>query len=116
MFQIGIEMSAAAIPGAKSEISVQSQTEPATDASPPSTGPNYCYFCERSPGGQIRRSSSARRAFKELHPCASTGKSTGPCPGYVIDHVIPLGRGGEDQPGNMQWQTREEAAAKDRVE
>jgi len=41
---------------------------------------------------------------------------TGPCPGYIIDHVIALKRGGPDIPANMQWQTVEEAKAKDRVE
>jgi len=26
-------------------------------------------------------------------------------PGHVVDHIIPLKRGGADQPWNMQWQT-----------
>jgi hypothetical protein len=34
----------------------------------------------------------------------------------VIDHVVPLKRGGLDAPENMQWQSREAAKAKDRVE
>ena len=38
------------------------------------------------------------------------------CPGYVIDHIIALKRGGPDTPANMQWQTVGEAKAKDRVE
>ncbi len=37
-------------------------------------------------------------------------------PGYVIDHVKPLECGGADSPGNMQWQTKAEAKAKDRTE
>jgi len=38
------------------------------------------------------------------------------CHGYIIDHVIALKRGGPDSPAKMQWQTAEEAKAKDRVE
>jgi hypothetical protein len=34
----------------------------------------------------------------------------------VIDHVVPLKRGGADSLGNMQWQTTAAAKAKDRVE
>jgi hypothetical protein len=34
----------------------------------------------------------------------------------VVDHITPLKRGGADAPENMQWQTRAEAKAKDRVE
>jgi hypothetical protein len=37
-------------------------------------------------------------------------------PGHVVDHVVPLACGGADAPSNMQWQTVEEAKAKDRVE
>ena len=76
----------------------------------------YCQSCQRTASGRIRRSSSARRAFKELHPCPATGSSTGACPGYVIDHAKALKHGGADAPDNMQWQTTAEARAKDRVE
>jgi hypothetical protein len=50
------------------------------------------------------------------HPCPSTGKSRGACPGYVVDHVVALKRGGADNPSNMQWQTIQDAKAKDKVE
>ena len=76
----------------------------------------YCQTCERTPSGRISRSSRARIAFKELHPCPATGSSTGACPNYVIDHIRALKHGGSDTPGNMQWQTIAEARAKDRVE
>jgi len=36
--------------------------------------------------------------------------------GYVVDHVVPLACGGADAPSNMQWQTAEEAKAKDKWE
>jgi len=36
--------------------------------------------------------------------------------GYVVDHVVPLKRGGPDRPDNMQWQTTAEGKAKDKVE
>lgn len=35
---------------------------------------------------------------------------------YVIDHVVPLKRSGADATSNMQWQTVEDAKAKERVE
>lgn len=70
----------------------------------------------RNSSGRIYRSSSAKSAFKRANPCPATGKASGPCPGYIIDHVVPLKRGGPDAPTNMQWQTREDAKAKDRWE
>jgi hypothetical protein len=75
-----------------------------------------CASCERDEQGRIRRNPSARREFVREHPCPATGKSSGRCPGYVVDHVVPLKRGAADTPDNMQWQTREDAKAKDRVE
>lgn len=63
-----------------------------------------------------QRSTAARREFQRSQPCPSTKKKTGACPGYVIDHVVPLKRGGADAPENMQWQTVAEAKAKDKIE
>ena len=63
-----------------------------------------------------KRSRHARTAFKHAHPCPATGKGYGPCPGYVIDHVKPLKRGGADAPRNMQWQTTQGSKAKDKWE
>lgn len=65
---------------------------------------------------KIKRSSSAKREFKKERPCPSTGQSTGACPGWVIDHIKPLKKGGPDRPSNMQWQSVEEAKEKDRWE
>lgn len=66
--------------------------------------------------GRIKRSQQAKNEFKRQHPCPATGRSRGPCLGYVVDHVVALKRGGADSPGNMQWQTREAAREKDRWE
>ena len=70
----------------------------------------------RDAHGKIQRSTKAKDDFKKSHLCPSTGKSSGSCPGYVIDHVTPLKRGGADSPNNMQWQTQADAKRKDRSE
>src|SRR5439155_22917630 len=46
----------------------------------------------RDSHGRIKRSESARLAFEHHHPCPSTGKTSGACPGYVVDHIVPLKR------------------------
>lgn len=65
---------------------------------------------------KTERSPSQVAAFKRHNPCPATGKKTGPCPGYVVDHIEPLCSGGPDHPSNMQWQTTPEAKIKDREE
>jgi len=67
-------------------------------------------------GTTTKRSPAATGAFQRSHPCPSTGKTSGACPGYVIDHITPLKRGGADSPWNMQWQTTEAAKQKDKWE
>jgi len=62
------------------------------------------------------RSQSVKHEFQRLHPCPSTGRTTGACPGYVKDHIVALGCGGPDIVANLQWQTIEAAKAKDRWE
>jgi hypothetical protein len=87
-------------------------------ASSASIGPSHFHaFTSRSAvgvrrdsQGRIARSSTARYEFM-----SETGYPHGR-PGYVVDHTIPLKRGGADDPSNMQWQTKEEAKAKDRWE
>ena len=66
--------------------------------------------------GHAHRSIAARNAFKRAHPCPANGKGSGPCPGYVVDHIKALACGGADAPANMQWQTVADGKAKDKVE
>jgi hypothetical protein len=65
---------------------------------------------------RIPRDRSEVRAFRIEHPCPSTGLTRGSCPGYVVDHRIALCVGGLDRRENMQWQTVEDAKAKDKWE
>jgi hypothetical protein len=71
---------------------------------------NYCTICARDSHGRIARSPEARQEFM-----TQTGYPHGR-PGYVVDHVIPLKRGGADARWNMQWQTIAEGKAKDATE
>lgn len=66
--------------------------------------------------GKIKRSGATKDAFKRQRPCPSTGRPSGSCPSYVIDHVKPLECGGADDPSNMQWQTVADGKAKDKTE
>ena len=68
------------------------------------------------PALAAERSSKVRRQFQLENPCPPTGETKGKCPGYVADHIVPLGAGGRDEPWNLQWQTVEDAKAKDRIE
>jgi hypothetical protein len=68
---------------------------------------------KRDAHGHIARSADAKHDFRKSHPCPSTGKTSGKCPGYVVDHVTPLKRGGADAPSNMQWQSAQDAKRKD---
>jgi len=65
---------------------------------------------------EYKRSYKAKSQFKQLHPCPATGRSKGSCPGYIIDHITALKRGGADDASNMQWQTVEHAKLKDKWE
>ncbi len=78
------------------------------------TGDYHCHRASsRSTSREApKRSRSARSAFRRVYPCPTTGKTTGSCPGYEVDHVVPLACGGRDAPWNMQWLTREENRAK----
>lgn len=63
-----------------------------------------------------KRDPSMRALFMSNHPCPSTGKTKGACHGYVVDHIVPIKRGGGDNPYNMQWQTVQDGKDKDQWE
>lgn len=66
--------------------------------------------------GKIVRNRAAVRAFRAGNPCPGTGRRSGPCPGWVVDHIWPLCAGGCDVPENMAWQELEASRRKDRLE
>jgi hypothetical protein len=70
----------------------------------------------RDSHGRIKRSAAVKREFRRDHPCPSTGLTYGRCDDYVLDHVIPLCKGGPDAVWNLQWQSLEDSKVKDRWE
>ena len=69
-----------------------------------------------APAAESARPSNAEILFRLANPCPATGLTQGACKGHVIDRVIPILCGGEEDPANMQWQTLAEAKEKDRWE
>jgi hypothetical protein len=68
----------------------------------------------RDSGGRIKRDHRQRRAFIEANPCPATGSRDyrKPCPGWHVDHVVPLNCCGADVPSNMKWTPASENLAK----
>ena len=62
------------------------------------------------------RSAAVLRQFQRLHPCPSTGKAIGACPGWVKDHIKPLCAGGSDSVANLQWEEYHASLVKDQWE
>lgn len=52
------------------------------------------------------RNRAERAAFQRENACPATGAARGACPGWEVDHIIPLCAGGPDHRTNMQWLTR----------
>ena len=82
-------------------------TKPAVTSTTTSVSPSGVV---RDSNGKIKRSESAKHEFMRMTRYPN-GRE-----GYVVDHIVPLKRGGCDCPSNMQWQTIQEAKAKDKWE
>jgi hypothetical protein len=96
-------------------LSLQSIAQPQGYLPPVGTGLDpkveyrQCGAPARDSKGVIKRSSAVIAAYKRAHPCPSTGSysSAGDCPGWAIDHIIPLASGGCDSVVNMAWMPNE---------
>lgn len=76
----------------------------------------YCGPPKRDAGGEILRDSKVITAYRKVHKCPSTGKYTGACPDYALNHMVPLACGGCDAVWNMSWMRNDIKALEDRVE
>jgi hypothetical protein len=65
--------------------------------------PRYCGEPKRDKHGRILRSRAVLRRFAKVFPCPSTLKPIPSCPGWAIDHPLPLASGGCDAQINLQW-------------
>lgn len=57
----------------------------------------------RNARGEIVRSKAVTRAFAEAHFCPDNGLPDAGCPGWAIQHALPLACGGRDAVDNMIW-------------
>lgn len=63
----------------------------------------YCGAPVRLADGTIRRRADVLAAFRKVHPCPSTMLFGGACPGWAMNHSLPLACGGCDAVGNLAW-------------
>ncbi len=66
----------------------------------------HFYWCFDGPPlrdshGRIKRSAAVKREFERTHPCPIP-RTNGHCVGFVLNHIIPLCRGGPDAAWNLQ--------------
>lgn len=65
--------------------------------------PRYCGEPARDTRGRIARDRQLLARFATVFPCPATLAPQARCPGWAIDHVIPLAAGGCDAQINLQW-------------
>lgn len=56
------------------------------------------------------------RAFRKANACPATTKTDGACPGWVVNHIVPLCFGGKDEPANMEWEQKAPSYKRDAFE
>lgn len=64
----------------------------------------------------VDRSRTLRAEWMRENPCPATGRTSGPCFGFEVDHVVPLCLGGQvvDATRNLRWITVADHKAKTR--
>jgi hypothetical protein len=67
--------------------------------------PPTCNNCVRDVAGHLSQNPAPVRKFRATHRCPANGSLKGACPGYLVDYIKPLNRGGKDAPENMRWRT-----------
>jgi hypothetical protein len=83
--------------------SVGSVDIPAAQALSPLKEYRYCGAPKRDKTGAIVRSGAVLKAFQQIHPCPSTGLTSGACPGWQMNHDRSLACGGCDAVSNLSW-------------
>ena len=63
----------------------------------------YCGTPKHDASGAILRRADVLTAFQKIHPCPSTGLTTGACSGWQKNHSIPISCGGCDEVSNLVW-------------
>ena len=63
----------------------------------------YCGEPKRNATGEIIRRADVLAAFQKIHPCPSTGLTSGACMGWQKNHEAPLACGGCDSVSNLKW-------------
>ncbi len=69
-----------------------------------------------APARSIERSPAIKAEFRKANPCPATGRKTGACPGWEVDHRQALVCGGADTVDNLQWLPVAEHREKTRAE
>lgn len=77
----------------------------------------YCGPPKRDPvTHEILRDPKVISSYRKIHVCPSTGKFTGACPDYSLNHVKPLACGGCDAVWNLTWMRNDIKKLQDRIE